>query len=109
MKAWLIGLFFIAVLVGVSLFLTFNVRMQHSITISIENDTQILLLIKGHEPETTFESIQDTPYGDNIKILKVNTHHIWGGTRGLNEQLSSWLSSLNITSYPEFPIKYTGE
>ncbi len=106
MKEFMVVMLVLIVIVGFAIGMTFNVRTGHSITISLENDTQKQLLIEGRAPDTTFVSLQDTPYGDNIKILRVKSHHVWGGENRVSDELSKWLDTIQVTSYTRFPITH---
>ena len=104
-KAW-IGLSFIALITLFAVAMTFNVKSEASIVISLNSKSQLYALMEGREPDTTFVSIQNTPFAPNIKILRVKTHFVWGGESNMHDQLSLWLDDLGITSYPHFSIKY---
>ncbi len=109
MKDWIIGLLLILIIVLLAIIGVFNIPTDYSITIQADDNTLRYILIHGQRPGITVLSLQDTPY-DNIKILYVRSHFIWGsGFHDTNQQLSTWLDELNIKSFPDYPIHYIGK
>ena len=102
----------IGVLIGIVIFaiiMTYNIKDGQLITISLDNQEQLMQLTKGHPPDTSFVSVQDTPFGDNIKILRVDTHFAWGeGYSVLDKQIEAWLDSIGVKYYDKFNIQYKG-
>lgn len=105
--AWLVVILVISVIVGFAFFATYNFNSLESITIRLDSDLQKSQLINGRIPDIKFYSLQDTPYGNNIKILRVLTHYSWGeGYHTITDKLSNWLNIFGITNYSKFPIDY---
>ena len=78
-----------------------NVKTGYTTLIRIESQEQYEYIISGDEPTIAFVSLRDTPYADEVKILKVNYHTtaecLFDSTRVVDD----WLGNVGIRSYPE--------
>ena len=104
MKTAITIILIIALGAGFGMLLGLNVKTGYSTLIRIDNDIQCQAVVNGQEPDIVFESLRDTPFGDNIKILKVN-FHITTDDMNLfvnngDDHVGGWLDSIGIRNYP---------
>ena len=86
---------------GFGYFMTYHVGSEREILISITSPNEIGLIENGREPDITFLKLADTPYGEDIKLLKVSTHFVWDGQSNIYNHIAEWLSSIEVESYPD--------
>ncbi len=104
MKQALISMLLLVILVVGIVLVHYNFPFEYRILISADNNT-FKYLIEEQKPYITVISLQDTPYADNIKMLKVRAHAVWGeDNTPYYGAVIRWLNSLNIRNYPSFPV-----
>jgi len=78
-----------------------NIKSSYTTLIRIETEEQYQQIISGNEPAITFVSLRDTPYANEVKILKVKYHttikYFWNS----GQMISEWLGNIGIRNYPE--------
>lgn len=76
-------------------------KSSYTTLIRIETEEQYQEIISGDEPIITFVSLRDTPYAEEVKILKVKYHttleHFWHSGAVIDD----WLGEMGIRNYPE--------
>jgi hypothetical protein len=120
---WIIvGSIFTTILIagGVCL-LAINVKSGTITLVKVDNVKQLQLITNGNPPDIIFTSLKDTSFGDNIKVLKTNTHPIFSevsdsikdpihvSLKTPDEHISNWLKQNGITemAYNESTYKLT--
>ena len=105
MKTVLILIACSAIILITAILVTLNVPSSYTTLIRIKTQEQYTYIIAGKEPIIEFDSLKDTPYGDEVKILKikyrVTPEHLWRSGSG-KIIVDEWLSNTGIISYPEF-------
>ncbi len=101
MKYFLACLSIFTCMLILAVILALTVKTEYTTLIRIDTEKQYNYIIRGEEPYITFISLRDTPYDDEIKILKVKYHtsteHLFDSTRIIGE----WLGNTGIRNYPE--------
>lgn len=107
--AFILSLLFLGVIVF-SFAITFIQFQDYEIktVVNIDTHAKYQSVIMGNPPNIIFDSLRDTPFNDNVKILTVKIHNDSIGdffTYSNNpirfRTLDNWLGSLGIRSYPE--------
>ena len=84
-----------------SLLLILNVKWDYATLIRIESEDQHNYIVNGKVPNIDFVSLRDTPYAEEVKILKVKycptIDHLFNSEYTIDE----WLGAIGIRSYPE--------
>lgn len=80
--------------------LTITIPNSYTTLIKIETNRQHEYIVQGDEPIITFVSLQDTPLGNEIKILKVKylltLNHLFENADNI---VGSWLENGSIINY----------
>ncbi len=86
------------VLIGL---LVLNVKSSYTTLIRIENQEQYDSIIRGKEPIIDFVSLRDTPFANEVKILKIKFHTTIEHFFDSSKVVSDWLGEIGIRDYPE--------
>ena len=76
---------------------------------SLDTADQYNQVVKGQEPYILFDSLRDTPFNDQIKILRVKVHSVTvidmftnnNDMDARNRFVGAWLGAIGIRNYPE--------
>lgn len=102
MKCPIIIILAVVAILLLSVILTLNVRMDYTTVVRVESVEQHTYLVQGREPEIRFVSLRDTPFGDEVKILKVRYHTTIDCLFNSKGFLEEWLAGGGMRNYPEF-------
>lgn len=78
-----------------------NVKSGYTTLIRIDNQEQYEYIIKGKEPIINFVSLRDTPYAEEVKILKIRYHTTTKHLFSSSKVVSEWLGEIGVRHYPE--------
>jgi hypothetical protein len=105
MKTWLaiiLGIIVAGAIVGC--LVSWNVRKEVAVLAKINSD-QYDIIIHEQLPDIKLDSIRDTPFGDNIKIIKFQAHVV--PADGLfatpTDHVIKWLGTIGVIGYSSIP------
>jgi len=100
-EALLIFILIFILVSSLAILLAINVKSSYTTLIRVDTVEQHDYIVQGKEPNIDFVSLQDTPYNEEVKILRLKYHttirHLFDSDHVVDE----WLGAVGIRNYPK--------